>query len=436
MDLRQAISSGSIGRVWSIVRGSLPRGEPLPPDVWASRHRGFVTFLWVQAIGLAVFGVFRGYDVIHSMGEGAIVATTAGIASLPSTSRLFRSIVATLGLMSASAILVHLSGGTIEAHFHFFVMVSLITLYQEWAPFLISIGYVVVHHGVIGTIAPESVFNHPAAIQNPLKWALLHGTFVLAASAAGMLIWRRSEDLREREQVQSLLHESLTRFNSRVAHDLKSPLVSIQGAASTALSMLDSPDDIRLLLQMIHRQADRGQSLVTSLLELAKASGRPKPQRILTRTFLGEVAADFPYLDVEVQDVPHELFVDPIGLRQAISNLLVNADRHASTDDKPAKVTIHGDEEPDGWRLVVTDDGPGIPHAEIETIFDPLIRGARATGQGSGLGLSIVKAVAEAHGGRVWYEPARGGGSAFCLYFPRPGQTTSMRQERAEYLNA
>ncbi|MDP9069651.1 MAG: HAMP domain-containing histidine kinase [Actinomycetota bacterium] len=436
MLLKEALPSGYIERALDSVRGFLPRGNPLPPDVWTSRHRGFVIFLWVQAIGLVIFGVVREYGLLHSIAEGAIVAVAASLASLPNTGRVFRSVAATLGLMSASAILVHLSGGTIEAHFHFFVMVSLITLYQEWTPFLLSVGYVVLHHGIVGLIAPETVFNHPAAVQNPLKWALVHGAFILGASASGMLIWRRNEDLREREQVQTLANRSLSTFNSRVAHDLKNPLVSIQGAASVALTMLDSRDDLRLLLELIHRQADRGQSLVTSLLKLAQASGKPNPEPVSTRVFLDEIVADFPHLDVGIGEVPDTMFVDPIGLRQAISNLLVNAHRYASRGDSPPEVTIHGDEAPDGCRLIVRDDGPGIPDAETHTIFEPLVRGGGATGQGSGLGLSIVAAVAEAHGGRAWYEPAEGGGSEFWLYFPSPVSETPISRKNIESATA
>jgi len=65
------------------------------------------------------------------------------------------------GLVTASALLVHLAGGTIEMHFHFFVVVGLITLYQDWVPFGLALLYVVVHHGVLGSLAPTTVFSHP-----------------------------------------------------------------------------------------------------------------------------------------------------------------------------------------------------------------------------------------------------------------------------------
>ena len=98
-----------------------------------------------------------------------------------------------IGLATCSGVLVHLAGGAIEMHFHFFVMVAVITLYQDWPPFLAAITYVVVHHSVIGSIAPESVFNHPAAIADPVTWALIHGGFIMALSVVGVISWNLNE---------------------------------------------------------------------------------------------------------------------------------------------------------------------------------------------------------------------------------------------------
>src|SRR5260370_16806570 len=86
--------------------------------------------------------------------------------------------VAALGLIASSAVLVHLSGGYIEFHFHFFVMVGLLALYQEWAPFLFAIGFVLLHHGVVGVLDPSAVYNHPAAIAHPWRWAGIHPLFI------------------------------------------------------------------------------------------------------------------------------------------------------------------------------------------------------------------------------------------------------------------
>ena len=122
-----------------------------------------------------------------------MVAVFALLAAHPAIGRRARSAAAVLGLITASAVIVHLSGGVVEAHFHFFVMVGVITLYQDWLPFGLALAYVVVHHTVFGVLAPAQVFNHPAAERAPFKWALIHGAFVLAASVAYLVNWRLSE---------------------------------------------------------------------------------------------------------------------------------------------------------------------------------------------------------------------------------------------------
>jgi diguanylate cyclase (GGDEF)-like protein len=85
-------------------------------------------------------------------------------------------------------------------------VLALLTLYQDWLPFLLAIGFVVVHHGALGAIAPGDVYNHPDAVAHPWRWALIHAGFVLATSAANLTAWRISEQL---------LHESLTGLPGR-----------------------------------------------------------------------------------------------------------------------------------------------------------------------------------------------------------------------------
>jgi diguanylate cyclase (GGDEF)-like protein len=106
---------------------------------------------------------------------------------------------ATLGLLSSSAILVHFFDGLIEMHFHFFVMVAVVAVYQSWPPFLVALAFVLLHHGVIGAVAPGEVYNHAAARQHAWMWALVHGCFVLAESVACLTYWRVSENAVGRE---------------------------------------------------------------------------------------------------------------------------------------------------------------------------------------------------------------------------------------------
>jgi GAF domain-containing protein len=101
-------------------------------------------------------------------------------------------------------VLVHLSGGYIEMHFHFFVVVIIIALYQEWLPFLLPIGYVVLHHGLIGTLIPTHVYNHPAAWAHPWQWAAIHGLFIIVASLASLVTWRNNEAARTQAELALL----------------------------------------------------------------------------------------------------------------------------------------------------------------------------------------------------------------------------------------
>ncbi len=186
-------TSSFLDRAARVVRGALPHGQMLTPEVWERRHKGIVVLLWLHVVAVVAFGMARGYSLSHSMAEAALVAVFAVPAAHPALGRRARSAAAVLGLITASAVLVHLSGGVVEMHFHFFVMIGVITLYQDWLPFGLALGYVVVHHGLLGALRPTEVYNHPAAWQAPWKWALIHGGFVLAASAAYLVNWRLTE---------------------------------------------------------------------------------------------------------------------------------------------------------------------------------------------------------------------------------------------------
>jgi PAS domain S-box-containing protein len=178
------------------VRQSLPRGRTLPPEVWARRHRAMLWLLALHAIGLAIYADLHGYPLVHSLGHAAPLAALAVLAAHRSLGMRVRSGLASVGLLTASAILVHTSGGLIETHFHFFVMIAVIALYEDWIPYLLAGAYVVVHHGLMGAFDPSGVYNHPDAVAHPWKWAAIHGVFVIGAGAAGVIAWRLNEDVR------------------------------------------------------------------------------------------------------------------------------------------------------------------------------------------------------------------------------------------------
>jgi diguanylate cyclase (GGDEF)-like protein len=200
--------SGRVRQWFQAAWRWLPKGQLLPEHIWRLRHAAIVWLLWLHVPALFTFGIFQGQAVPHMLLECGLIASAAWFAASERFTMTQRVVAASFGLITCSAVLVHLWGGYIEAHFHFFVMVGVLTLYQAWVPFLVAIGYVVLHHGVVGVLAPESVFNHPSAVESPWRWALIHGGFVLAASVAHIVAWRTNEN--------QLLRDPLTGLPSRL----------------------------------------------------------------------------------------------------------------------------------------------------------------------------------------------------------------------------
>jgi len=164
------------------VRSLLPTGGTLPVDIWEIRHRGILTLLWLHVPALFLFALARGNSPVRALLEAGVVALPAIAAQRSIGQRLTTTVLTSVGLMTASAVLVHLSGGVIEAHFHFFVMVGVVVLYQDWRPFLIAISFVVLHHGAMGVLSPQDVYNHQAAWEHPWTWAAIHGGASLAVA--------------------------------------------------------------------------------------------------------------------------------------------------------------------------------------------------------------------------------------------------------------
>ena len=209
-----------IGHLVQRARALLPRGAVLTDDEWWVRHRAILAVLWLHGPAVAMFATFRGKSAGHSAFEGGVVLAFAAIATPDWGSRRFRAVTASLGLLLSSAVLVHLSGGMTEMHFHFFVMISVITLYQDWPPYLIGIALVAFHHGVVGLIEPHNVFDHADAWRSPWKWAGIHASFVLAASAASIAGWRIMESQHERSEAAILERERWFRALIENSHDV------------------------------------------------------------------------------------------------------------------------------------------------------------------------------------------------------------------------
>ena len=200
--------------LWEFLR-YVPSGDTIPEETWENRHRNILVLLLAHVPFLLALGLYHGTESITGatipefslpvvlLGVGVLVGF-AVLAKVPLLGRRTRTGLATLGLVSASAVLVYFSGGYIEAHFHFFVIMAVVAVYEDWVPFLLGIVYVAVQHATFGMAHPEMVYNHTAAILNPMAWAGIHAVFVLGLSAALVSHWASTERSREvaREQLR------------------------------------------------------------------------------------------------------------------------------------------------------------------------------------------------------------------------------------------
>jgi two-component system OmpR family sensor kinase len=228
------------------------------------------------------------------------------------------------------------------------------------------------------------------------------------------------------DQMLQRLEDAFARQNAFVAdasHELRTPLTIARGQLEV-LAMSDHPsrEEIRHVEGIVRTEIDRMARLVEDLLLLAHAGeeGFLRPEPIDLPEFLNGIADGMrPTVAdrrLELGPVPPiVLDADPDRMAQALRNLLINAVAHVEPGGLARlSAEAHGDRV----RLIVDDDGPGIPADERERIFDRFARldASRARdGGGAGLGLSIVKVIAAAHGGAVWAERSPEGGARFVL---------------------
>ena len=244
---------------------ALPKGSALPERVWATRHRAVLGLLWLHVPALAVLAAVRGYSAVHSLLEIAIVVIAAVLATWKLLDRSARAAVATFGLFTCSALLVHFSGGVTEMHFHFFVMVVVVALYQEWFAFLVGITFVLLHHGVIGTLAPQDVYSTRAAIENPWGWAAIHAGFILAESVACLVAWKKSEQYAAEIVEHGLRRREALELNDQVVQGL------VVAKASFELGDVDGGR------RALDATLGRAKNLVSDLLGQEGLNGAPEP---------------------------------------------------------------------------------------------------------------------------------------------------------------
>lgn len=213
---------------------------------------------------------------------------------------------------------------------------------------------------------------------------------------------------------------------SAVSHDVRTPLAGIVGLSSTLANTPQlAPGTVQELARAIQDDAARMNDLVTNLLDLARLqTGGPHLNRewqLIEEVIGSALACSSRVLEgMEVAlslpaDLPLVAF-DAVLLERVLCNLLENAARHAS---EGRWIGVDASIDATELRVSVTDRGAGVPSGSEERIFAKFVHGSGMPARdGVGLGLAICRTIIEAHGGRIWVEPARQGGARFVFVLP------------------
>ncbi|MEW5915728.1 MAG: ATP-binding protein [Gemmatimonadota bacterium] len=217
-------------------------------------------------------------------------------------------------------------------------------------------------------------------------------------------------------------------FVANVSHELKTPLTVVGGVAETLADESLTNEERRRFAEMILGNTRRMQRLVDDLLDLSRIESggwRPAPAATDLRNTVSEVFAAVREkaanarveLKADIANDAATPWVDPVALRQIVSNLVDNAVRHTASGE----VVVYAQRSPTGVHVRVRDTGDGIAPEHLPRIFERFYRvdtaRSRAAG-GTGLGLAIVRHLVEAHGGTVSAESAVGRGTTISVFFP------------------
>ncbi|MEH3086793.1 MAG: phosphate regulon sensor histidine kinase PhoR [Xylophilus ampelinus] len=245
-----------------------------------------------------------------------------------------------------------------------------------------------------------------------------------------------SRDVTAVEQAEAMRRD----FVANVSHEIRTPLTVVSGFVETLQTLPLAAEERRHYLDLMARQAQRMQTVVSDLLTLSRLEGSPAPDCTgwtPVRTLLtqceqearglsqalgevdGEMAHQLRFPSAEQAAQAGELAGNPSELLSALSNLVGNALRYTPAG---GTVTVECERIAEGQlRLAVRDDGPGIAAEHLPRLTERFYRvdrsRSRETG-GTGLGLAIVKHVAQRHGAQLQIESALGKGSCFALVFP------------------
>jgi signal transduction histidine kinase len=247
---------------------------------------------------------------------------------------------------------------------------------------------------------------------------LVHRQFTNNDTELLQLVAERVALAVERAQLHSAmveLDEMKLNFVAIASHELRTPATAVYGALTTLRARAETlaPEVRAELEETAWEQSERMRRLIEQLLDLSRLDARSlrvERRELDLHELLADLSGDLADVELDV-DPAIRIEADPLVLDRVITNLLANARSYG----KPP-IRIGAEENGEYIRIWIRDEGEGVPPELVPRLFERFQRGD--AGQGSGLGLSIARAYATAHGGDLLYEPSSMG-TQFTLVLPR-----------------
>ncbi|MBZ8139676.1 two-component sensor histidine kinase [Rubrivivax gelatinosus] len=352
--------------------------------------------------------------------------------SAAAASGLRRQIVLAMAALALSVMLLSVLGS--YAFYAFFQVYSPSSISDTWVPNEVEIAWMLATTAVALAIAIQAATRLSRRILRPLNSVaeslreVAQGNLQARAATEDPSLGEATRLVGDfntmAERLQTMADER--RFwSAAIAHELRTPVTVLRGRLQGLTEGVFAPEP--KLFESLLRQVEGLSRLIEDLRVLSLTDSghlelRPEPTELaaeieaVVHAVDARLAARGFRLVLEL-DLPALVQCDPVRIRQALMALLENALMHADPGTLRVRAWLH-----EGWAtLAVEDGGPGIPPELGERVFEAFRRGepsrSRRSG-GSGLGLAVVKAIAEAHGGRAGCAALPGGGSSVSLSWP------------------
>jgi len=461
--------------------------ERMKQDIIRQTDRLFVFLLlieWlaVDAVALFVFPMtWVGEESrlhVHIWGAiflgGVVISLPVCLAMTRPGKAVTRHVIA-IAQMLIGALLIHLTGGRIETHFHVFGSLALLAFYRDWPVIVTASAVVAIDHWFRGAYWPRSVYGvlevSPWRWVEHAGWIMFEDMFLIhaikqtlcelrgiaerqaeledtrdqiectVAERTAELGWANAGLVREvavRQQAETELKrakeaaEAATRIKSdflaKMSHEIRTPMNGIIGMTELALDT-ELTTRQREHLGLLKGSAESLLVVINDILDFSKIeAGKLRIEAIpfSLREMLGEtlqalaLRAHAKGLELAYRiapEVPDDVIGDPDRIRQILVNLVVNAIKFTETGEIVVAATQeHADAAGLALRLSVADTGMGIPAEKLQSIFEPFEQADGSTTRefgGTGLGLTISSNLVEMMGGRIWVASEPGCGTTF-----------------------